>query len=103
MTGLFGQKWINAYGLADRTGQWLETLKDLHPQQLAMGVNRVRLAGSEWPPTAPEFRKLCQPLPEELGLPTLAKAWKEASEFAGQPSHHGWSHRAVYLAGRLAG
>lgn len=103
MTGLFGQKWTNAYGLADRTGQWLATLKDLHPQQFAMGINRVRLAGKDWPPSAPEFRKLCQPLPEELGLPTLASAWKEANEFAGQLNYHGWSHRAVYLAGHAAG
>ncbi len=103
MTGLFGQKWTSAYGLADRNGEWQRTLDGLHPAQLEIGLNRVRLAGSEWPPTAPEFRKLCQPLPEELGLPTLAKAWREANEHASQPSHHGWSHRAVYLAGRSAG
>ncbi len=50
-----------------------------------------------------EFRKLCQPMPEELGLPRLAKAWREANEHASQSAHHGWSHRAVYLAGREAG
>ncbi|WP_422465892.1 replication protein P [Endozoicomonas sp. ALC013] len=103
MTGLFGQKWTSAYGLADRNGEWLKTLNGLHPAQLEIGLNRVRLAGSEWPPTAPEFRKLCQPMPEELGLPTLAKAWREANEHASQPAHHGWSHRAVYLAGRASG
>ncbi|MGO0305922.1 replication protein P [Endozoicomonas acroporae] len=103
MTGIFGAKWTREHGLADRTGQWLETLKDLHPNQLAMGTNRVRLGGKDWPPTAPEFRKLCQPLPEELGLPTLAKAWHEANEFADQTNRHEWSHRAVYLAGYAAG
>ncbi|WBA81564.1 hypothetical protein [Endozoicomonas sp. GU-1] len=103
MTALFGQKWTSAYGLADRNGEWQRTLNGLHPTQLEIGLNRVRLAGGEWPPTAPEFRKLCLPLPEELGLPALAKAWQEANEYSGQPSHHGWSHRAVYLAGREAG
>ncbi len=103
MIGLYGAKWTREHGLADRTGQWLETLKDLHPQKFAMGINRVRLTGKDWPPSAPEFRKLCQPLPEEMGLPTLAKAWQEANEFSGQPNHRGWSHRAVYLAGREAG
>ncbi|USE35997.1 hypothetical protein [Endozoicomonas sp. SCSIO W0465] len=102
MTALFGQKWTSAYGLADRNGEWLKTLDGLHPTQLELGLNRVRLAG-KWPPTAPEFRKLCQPLPEELGLPALANAWREANEHASQPTHHGWSHRAVYLAGRSAG
>ncbi|WP_157673376.1 replication protein P [Endozoicomonas ascidiicola] len=103
MTGLFGQKWTSAYGLADRNGEWLKTLNGLHPAQLEIGLNRVRLAGSEWPPAAPEFRKLCLPKPEELGLPALAKAWQEANDGAGSPNHHPWSHRAVYLAGRVAG
>ncbi|USE36401.1 replication protein P [Endozoicomonas sp. SCSIO W0465] len=103
MIGLFGGKWVQSHGSSDRTGQWWETLKDLHPNQLLMGIRRVRQEGREWPPSAPEFRKLCQPLPEELGLPTLAKAWREANEHASQPGVHGWSHRAVYLAGRAAG
>ena len=36
-------------------------------------------------------------------MPTLATAWREANEHTRQPTDHGWSHRAVYLAGREAG
>lgn len=103
MTALFGQKWTKTYGLADRNGEWLKTLNGLLPVQLDMGLNRVRTSGSEWPPTAPEFRKLCQPTPEEVGLPPMAKAWDEANQHCGVPDSHPWTHRAVYLAGKAAG
>lgn len=102
MTGLYGAKWTKEHGLADRTGAWLNTLKDLDPKLLALGIKRCQRE-KDWPPSAPEFLRLCQPKPEEIGLPPMAKAWLEANDGAGSPSHHPWSHRAVYLAGRETG
>ena len=102
MTGLYGAKWTKEHGLADRTGAWLDTLQHLNPQLIAIGVRRCQRE-KDWPPSAPEFLRLCQPTPEECGLPSVAKAWQEANEHAGSPNHHPWSHRAVYLAGRAAG
>ena len=103
MIGLYGAKWTREHGLADRTGQWLDTLSDLHLNQLELGIRRVKREGRDWPPSAPEFRRFCQPKPEDIGLPEMAKAWQEANDHAGSPNHHPWSHRAVYLAGRAAG
>ncbi len=103
MIGLYGAKWTREHGLADRTGQWLDTLIDLHPNHLELGIRRVKREGNDWPPSAPEFRRFCQPKPEDMGLPEMAKAWQEANDHAGSPNHHPWSHRAVYLAGRTAG
>ena len=108
---MYGNKFTSEWGAFDATGAWWAELQHVTPRQLAIGVRRVRqqiqdaaLAGAEaWPPTPLAFAALCQPKPEDLGLPSEAQAWREATANAHQPSRHQWSHEAVRIAGQAVG
>lgn len=51
----------------------------IEPHDLARGLERcIRERADPWPPTLPEFRRLCQPTPEELSLPTVEEAYRVA-------------------------
>lgn len=59
MGGLFGTRWTSQHALSDTTGEWGSTLAGVRPDQIKIGLDRLRLSGAEWPPSAPEFRHLC--------------------------------------------
>ncbi|AYF35653.1 hypothetical protein CUU95_18345 [Vreelandella alkaliphila] len=111
MGEMYGNKFTSEWGAFDATGAWWAELQHVTPGQLAIGVRRVRQqiqdaaqAGTEaWPPTPLAFAALCQPKPEDLGLPSDAQAWREATANAHQPSRHRWSHEAVRMAGQAVG
>ena len=108
---LYGSKFASQWGVFDETGAWLAELQFLAPAQLGIGLRRVRQqiqeavrAGTEaWPPTPLAFAAMCQPKPEDLGLPSEGEAWREATANAHQPSRHQWSHEAVRMAGAAVG
>lgn len=108
---LYGNKFASQWGAFDETGAWWAELQFVTPGKLAIGLRRVRQqiqdaarAGAEaWPPTPLAFAALCQPKPEDLGLPSDAEAWREATANAHQPSRHRWSHEAVRMAGQAVG
>ena len=57
---MFGTKWTNAYGAKpDPNNVWANALSGLTQKDLSRGLKRLGDSGAEWPPTAPEFRKLC--------------------------------------------
>lgn len=72
MGGLFGEQWTRQFGLSDHTGEWGRTLADVTPEQMKIGLDRLRSSGSGWPPTAPQFRLMC------LGVETLAPGFEVA-------------------------
>ena len=50
-----------------------------HHTATARGLERcIRERADAWPPTLPEFQRLCQPTPEELGLPSVEDAYRVA-------------------------
>jgi hypothetical protein len=60
MTRLFGHKWTSQFGdQVDPGNVWAASLKGLSSEQVKHGLNCLVLQGAEWPPSAPEFRKLC--------------------------------------------
>jgi hypothetical protein len=61
MVMFYGYRWLNSYGASD-DGTWLACLKDVTPEQILHGIDTCRLSGKEWPPTLPEFRKMCVPI-----------------------------------------
>ncbi|MHB1752184.1 MAG: replication protein P [Acidiferrobacter sp.] len=100
MTRIYGHRWTSAFGATDDS-TWLRGLRGLTPAQVGHGLSRCathREGG--WPPTLPEFRALCTPTAEDLGLPTLDAAYREA---ALADKDHRWSHPAVYAAAQAAG
>ena len=100
MTRIYGHRWTSAFGAKDDS-TWLRGLHGLTPAQVGHGLSRCathREGG--WPPTLPEFRALCTPTAEDLGLPTPDAAYREA---AMADRDHRWSHPAVYAAAQAAG
>lgn len=108
---LYDSKFASKWGAFDETGAWLAELQFLAPAQLGIGLRRVRQqiqdaarqSGEAWPPTPVVFAAMCQPKPEDLGLPSEGEAWREVVANAHQPSRHRWSHEAVRMAGAAVG
>ncbi|WP_447896023.1 replication protein P [Vreelandella sp. GE22] len=111
MGELFGNRFTSDWGSYDETSAWWAELKPLAPAQLAIGLRRVRQRVQDaarqndtaWPPMPAEFAALCQPKPEDMGLPTEAEAWREVTGNAHQPGQHRWTHEAVRMAGAAVG
>ncbi len=60
MTSLYGHRWTSSFGEStDPDGVWARALEGVTPRQIADGLNAVVRSGLDWPPSAPEFRKLC--------------------------------------------
>lgn len=108
---LYGNKFSSQWGAFDETGAWRAELQWVPAAHLATGLRRVRQQiqaaardGAEaWPPMPAAFVALCEPRPEDLGLPTVDAAWREATGNAHQPGQACWSHEAVRLAGADVG
>lgn len=72
MAQMYGHKWVSSYGeTPDPHGVWLATLRGISKQGMRMGLSRLSRERREWPPSAPEFAGMCQPGPEDFGLPDL--------------------------------
>ena len=56
----------------------------------------------QWP-NVPRIAALCQPQPEDFGMPTLEQAWSEAEANSHAVDKHHWTHTAVREAGRRTG
>lgn len=66
-------------------------------EQIRFGIQKCRVLGTDFAPSSGKFIKLCQPTPEEMGIPPLARALAEALENF-HPSRAGsrvWSHQAI--------
>ncbi|MGV2930175.1 replication protein P [Vreelandella venusta] len=111
MGEMYGNKFTNQWGAFDATGAWWAELQHVTPGQLAIGLRRVRQQIQDaarqndeaWPPTPVVFAAMCQPKPEDMGLPSEGEAWREATANAHQPARHRWSHEAVRMAGAAVG
>lgn len=104
MVELYGNRWTGSFGVsADQTHAWAATLGGLNGQQIAAGLAAITTTDDEqlrkWPPSAPEFRALCENRNlEAFGLPDEDKAFREAcrrAHPAGPALEEAWSHAAV--------
>ncbi len=100
MARIYGHRWTSAFGATDDS-TWLRGLRGLTPAQVGRGLSRCATHRADgWPPTLPEFRALCTPMAEDLGLPTPDAAYREA---ALADKDHRWSHPVVYAAAQATG
>ncbi|AMO58137.1 hypothetical protein GZ77_20600 [Endozoicomonas montiporae] len=51
----------------------------------------------------PLIAALCQPKPEDYGMPNTEQAWEEAEQHCHHVDKHRWSHEAVRVAGKRTG
>ncbi|WP_110685097.1 replication protein P [Salinicola aestuarinus] len=110
MRSLYAAKFSSQWGDYD-DGTWLAELSHLTTRHLELGVRRLRQAvrdaakssDTAWPPQPVAFAAMCEPRPEDMGLPTLDAAWREACAHCHAPNDCRWSHEAVRLAGQTVG
>lgn len=104
MTEMYGRRWTGSFSvLADQTHAWAAVLGGLNGEQIAIGLQALATTADpelrKWPPAAGQFRALCLELdPEDFGLPTEDKAYREACRRAyraGPALDKPWSHPAV--------
>lgn len=98
MAGMFASRWTSQYGESDAEGVWSRALAGLTGEDVARGVARVADSRAEWPPSAPEFRAMCEPTPDLIGAPSVARAYAEACRNAHPVATRVWSHQAVWHA-----
>lgn len=103
MTEMYGHKWASVHGDKD-SGTWGKVLHDINGHQIAVGMQACASRTddqAEWPPSAPEFRKMCLAGVSNLGIPDVATAWREAVEASTDPMTWKFSHPIVQEAARL--
>lgn len=60
MGSMYGHRWTSSFGdTVDPDRVWAATLAGLDEVQVRHGMRQCAELGLEWPPSAPEFRKLC--------------------------------------------
>lgn len=97
---MYGHKWTSVHGLEDADGVWGKALTGVDGAQIAKGMQACLEQKLEWPPSAPQFRGMCEASPADYGLPTEDHAYKEACRNA-HPAMKDcakWTHDAVYHA-----
>ena len=77
MTGLYGTRFTSAYG-TDPTPEWEMVASNCTPEMLKRGLDRCVEQFESWPPNPIEFRALCLPQAEDLGLPNEDQAFAQA-------------------------
>ena len=76
MTEMYGTRWTASVGdCPDQDHAWSTVLGGLNGREIANGLNVLVERGLEWPPSAPEFRRMCLHIP---GLPSALEAWAQA-------------------------
>ena len=77
LTHIYGHKFASAYGetategnnLTEAARTWSSGLRGLTGEQIASGLRECINCGASWPPTLPEFVKMCKGESEnEFGL-----------------------------------
>ncbi|MET4696114.1 replication protein P [Endozoicomonas lisbonensis] len=88
--------------------EWGGQVMNLSREQIDNGISKLkqklvdRQKDYDWP-NIPFIAALCQPRPEDYGMPDTEKAWHEAEQHCHHVDKHQWSHEAVRLAGKRTG
>lgn len=99
---LLGQRWVSKHG-AVPSREWqrlMARFSHLNPEEVASRlVARLKPndRGEVWPPEMADVIVMCQPKPEDFGLPTVSEAYRDAV-------HGRWQrHPVVYETARRVG
>lgn len=82
--------------------EWALSLEGYSEAELVAAVDRCKETLA-WMPAIAEFLALLSQVRGGDGLPSAREAYVEACLHADHPLEHGWSHDAVYRAGRETG
>lgn len=100
MAELYGHRWTASFGMTPSSDHaWASALAGLTGEQIACGLVALSERGDDWPPSAPEFRKLCTGnSAESLGLPSVDQAYRQACAIAHPAADRAGVHPVVYHA-----
>jgi len=96
MAGLYGYAWTKQNGV-DPTTEWELCLAGTAPETVKKGIDRMTKdkAFEVFPPNPMQFRSMCLPRGEDLGLPSFEAAFKQAT------GGSTWKHPGVVYTLRL--
>ena len=103
---IYGHKFKSAFDddkeiiIAKR--EWALSLAGYEEDVLVLAIEQAKRQYS-WMPSIAEFLQLMDQCQQTFGLAPAEQAYAEACRHATAPSHHAWSHAAVYYAGRATG
>lgn len=89
MAALYGHRWVSSYGAeVDPCRVWEATLSDVTEEQIKAGLRACVDQRLEWPPTAPQFRELCEPKQvENAAMYKPLRPMLEKTTFAERQAH----------------
>lgn len=67
-------------------------------EQIRYGIERCRESGSPFMPSVGQFLDWCRPTPENMGLPSVERAYLQACSISHPAADHSHVHPAVYHA-----
>lgn len=88
--------------------EWAGQVMNLSKEDIDRGIEKLKqkMVTKEqdylWV-NIPLIAALCQPQPEDFGLPSVADAWSEVQKHSHNVDRHRWTHPAVRIAGRRTG
>jgi hypothetical protein len=72
MNAIYPYRWSGAFADVDAIrvakNEWCKALSEIADERIKRGLDVCRNSGGSFPPSIPEFVKMCQPTPEELGV-----------------------------------
>ena len=93
MEDRYGNLWANSYGAFPRSRvmqTWSEDLSDLSKDELGRGMKACR--DKPFPPTLPEFRKMCRPpIDPEAAYHEAIEQFRRRKD-----GNDNWSHPAIF-------
>lgn len=96
----FKQAWPTEYEFQATKKEWVLAFMDAgisSIERVKKGIDKVRLSPSPFIPSPGEFIEFCKVTPEDIGAPSLEKAYREACEKS-HPCYgenKNWSHKAI--------
>lgn len=58
MTEIYGHKWVSSYG-TEPSKPWIEMINRMSVDAIKGGLELILAQGMDWPPSLPEFNKMC--------------------------------------------
>lgn len=101
----FKQAWPTEEEFKATKKEWVLAFQEANIntiEHLKKGLAKVRLNPSPFIPSPGEFIAMCKPEPEDVGAPSIDKAYREACEKS-HPSYgseKNWTHEAIEYAWR---
>lgn len=72
-------------------------------EQIRYGIEKYRLLPNPFVPSPGQFIAMCKPTAEDLGLPSVHLAYREACLNSHPQAEKKWSHDAIYHAAKETG